>query len=124
MPRLRIADVYEAVGLPRAGVRLVTDGGLRMAGPVRIARAASFAACAPPRLSGRALPVRDARRAAAQLARAAGISSNDIAWALGVTPRSARRISGAPVQPQLVQATRLRLSIENAVTGGAGRHAA
>lgn len=115
LPQLRRSDIYEAVGLPARGVAPASDEQLRAAGALRIARAAAAAACADPQLRGRAVPERDARRAAAHLAKSVGISTAEAAWALGITPRAARRVMCGPVRSTLLDATRLRLAFEDAV---------
>lgn len=107
--------IWEAVGLPKRGVEPATDAQLRAAGAVRIASAAAAAACADPELRGNATPECEARWAAAQLAKAAGIPNREIAWALGITTRGVRRACRAKVRPTLIRATRLRLAIEEAV---------
>ncbi len=113
LPRLRDEELHRNVGLdlgtfgPLDGVRL------RATGAVRIASAAASALAVGPALVGNAAPTIEARRAAAQVAKAAGIRPSEIGWALSITARAARRLAEQPVAPEVLHATRLRLALED-----------
>jgi hypothetical protein len=110
LPRMRVSDLYEVVGLPL--VKPVTVEQLRALGARRMVRAAAAAVAGDPHLSGRSRPVVRARRAVAHLGQQAGISLGEVAWALEVTRRCVRMLHAAPAVPDLSQAIRLQLALE------------
>ena len=59
-------------------------------------------------------PTDGARRAVVTLAAEAGIAPRDVAWALNASAGSVRRWAHQPVPPPVVEATRLRLALEDA----------
>lgn len=114
LPRWRLRAAYEAVGLRAERLSAAPDDLVRRLGATRIVAAASFAAGAHPELHGMGEPEVIARRAAVSLAKAAGLGTGEIAWALDVTPQAVNRLAGRDVPAALVKAVRLRLALEEA----------
>jgi hypothetical protein len=114
LPRFRRRDAMRIVGLNDELVPLEQDA-VRALGAPRIVRAAAAVHAAPPSLSGRPPAVVSARRTAVHLAHASGVSPGEVAWALGVTGRSLRRLRQGPVSATAIRATRLRLALEEMV---------
>ena len=81
----------------------------------RVVAAAAAAVSAGPALAGNSPPVVRARRVIGRLAAAAGIPSRDVAWAAGVSGRSARRLVHAATDEAGERAARVRLALEDAV---------
>ncbi len=102
------------VGLPTVPVAL-TPHQVRMSGIGRIAAAAAAATAAPPGKDGRASSQVVARRAAARLARRAGLPPSELAWAFGQSRRTAYRLAADPLQASALRALELRLGLEQAV---------
>jgi hypothetical protein len=119
LPRLRLRDLLEAVGLPPHPQHPADDDTLRKLGAFRIASAAAAATCTGPTLAGRDRLTVLARATAATLAQQSGISRREIADALGTTARTMRRLLDHPPDVKLVRATRIRLSLEETVTTSA-----
>lgn len=119
LPRVRREELCAIVGLPSDAIVPAVTERVRRAGATRIAQAAASAAAAIPTLRGRTVPLMQARHAAAHLGCRAGISTNDLAWALGVTPRGVRHMLARPAHADLVRAVSVRLSLEDAVDAGA-----
>lgn len=115
LPRYRMRDIYQAVGLTDGPLAPLPLEGVRTAGIARLVAATSAALAVGPTLSGRSAPVVDARRVTAQLAQQSEIAIADVAWALNVTPRSAYRLVQPQVEPAMTKAVRVRLALENAV---------
>jgi len=120
LPRLGPEDVCAMVGLPRRKLDLAPNQVIREVGVARLAQAAAAARCADPALVGKHAEVVSARQITAQLARAAGIASTEVSWALGVSARSARRLAAARCDDRLLAATRRRLTLELMVSDGQG----
>jgi len=95
--------------LPLSRVRLLGIG--------RIGAAAAAALAADPALAGRAVPQVSARRAAARLARDAGLPPSEPSWAFQQSRRTAYRLASAPLSPRATAALRLRLGLEEAAIG-------
>lgn len=108
LPRLTRATVLDAVGLRGAAVEPASDDALRAGGVGRLVAAVAAAHAVPEGLAGNLPPVVTARRAAAKLAQAAGVAGADLAWALGITPRAARRLLAVAVPAALLRAARVR----------------
>jgi hypothetical protein len=115
LPRFRVQTAYEAVGLPPREIPPAQDSAVRVAGAARLVSATGAALAVGPSLAGKTESLVHARRAIAQIARDVGISSSEIAWALGVTRRTAGRLLGQPVEEKVLHAIRRRLAIENVV---------
>lgn len=97
-----------AVGLPRP----LGDAELRAVGAVKIGEAAAAALAGPWPLAGNSSVEVAARRAAAALCESVGISRRDVAYALGVTSQGVGKLVGAPRNPRLESAVRVRLGLE------------
>ena len=114
LPRWRLRTAYHAVGLPETRLVSASDDLVRRLGASRIAAAAAFAACAEPGLRGKGDAEVTARRVVAGLASAVGIRTPEISWALGITPQAANRLIGRHAPVIHLEATRLRLALEQA----------
>jgi hypothetical protein len=116
LPRLTREAVFGAVGLTGGALTPADDAAVRAAGCVRLVAAAAAAHAVPAALAGNTPPVVAARRAVAQLARAAGRATADLVWALGLSRRAARRYQEPPAPPELLRAVRLRLGLVERLT--------
>ena len=115
LPRLRGTSLYSAVGLPPTPLAPADLDVVRAAGAWRVTTAAFAALAAGPSLTGRSFLGTRARRAAAQLARHAGIARSDVAWALEVTrQRVGQLVAGPEVPAAVLRAARMQLSLESA----------
>ena len=92
-----------------------SDELVRRLGATRIVSAAAFAACTEPELRGKEAAEVTGRRVVAVLASTVGIRPAEIAWALGVTSQAANRLAQREAPGAHIQATRLRLTLEEAV---------
>lgn len=119
LPRLRPGELYEIVGVRPPGP--LSDEAIRSLGPGRLLAAASAALAAPPGLAGRSAPEVEARRAAASLAAAVGISRAELRWALGLTRQGIDHLRGRPAAPALEAAIRLRLALEEAIAASGSK---
>ena len=115
LPRFRIRTAYEAVGLPPREIAPAQDPAVRAAGAARLVSAAGAALAVNPSLSGNTDPIVRARRAVVQVAHKVDISFAEVAWALGITRRSAMRLVESPAEDDVQQAIRRRLAIEDVV---------
>jgi len=115
LPRLRLRTAYEAVGLPTREIELAGDETVRRCGAGRLVAAAAAAQAVDPALPGRVDAVVRARRAACALAREVGLSTVDLAWALGVSPRAVRRAAVKGADGGLLATVRRRLALEESV---------
>lgn len=115
MPDFRVRDALAAVGLPPVPVEPADDAGVFAAGLPRVRSAAVFALAAPPDLAGDTPPSRIARAALAHVGRSAGLSIENLARALDITPRAVRRILARPAPEPAARALRVRLALENRV---------
>jgi len=84
----------------------------RLLGIGRIGAASAAAMAAPPSLSGRSNPEVLARRAAARLARGAGLPPSELSFAFRQTRRTAYRLATAPLPDAALAALQLRLGLE------------
>jgi len=126
LPRYRLRDAYRTVGLPAKPLRPATDDEVSRAGLARLAQAAAAACCAPPGLRGRTASEVRARRAVVAVGTDAEYPRATIARALRVSRSTTSRLGLEEADPAAVEATRLRLSLEDAVAraalaAGAGR---
>lgn len=108
LPRLAQDLPAQAVGLGGRTLAPADDDALRAAGGARLVSAAASFRAVDPALAGKAAAVVEARRAVAQLAREAGIANSEVAWALKLTPRAARRLTAPPAPATLLRAVRVR----------------
>lgn len=113
LPRLHGRDLLAMVALD--GVALLDAGGICRVGASRAVSAAAFAIGVPTIVTGLGAGVVAARRVVVRVAVEAGIAGSEVARALGVTPRTLRRLAGGPVDERLDRAVRMRLAIEEAV---------
>jgi hypothetical protein len=120
LPRFSMVDALGIVGIDEAPAPLENDE-VRALGARRIVDAAAAAHAAPTSLTGRPPPVVAARRTAAHLAEACGVSRGEMQWALAVTDRSLRRIRGKAPSSAAIRATRIRLALEEIVARAALR---
>jgi len=114
-PRFRLRQLFEWVGLPPVPVWPATDEEIRAAGVQRLKAAAASATAADPELRGRCAPEVRAKRVVAHLSREVGIQTADTRWALGLTQRRVEALRATPADRAAVQATRVRLSLEDRV---------
>jgi len=117
LPRLRLREILDIVGLPRAPIEPATGDEIRAAGAARLASAGAAALCVDPELAGRPAPVVHARRAIVQLGAKARIPTSELAWALRISRRSAQRLARPAVAPEVLRAIGIRLSLEQRVLG-------
>jgi hypothetical protein len=83
----------------------------------RLAAAVAASLALPPSLAGKGAPLVLARRAVAQLGVSWGLSSGDLGFALGVTPRAVRRLLAASAPDSLLLAARRRHALVEALAG-------
>ncbi len=115
LPRLPLSTVCRYVQLSPDEIAPIGDQRLRAAGVARLAAAASAALAVPPDLRGKEPAVMLGKRAVSQLSRAAGIPRTEVAWALGVTVRTVTRLFDPLVEPAVMRAVRIRLTLEDVV---------
>lgn len=111
LPRLTSADLCARVGIPSSAITPASNGVILAAGAGRLVDAAAFACAADRRLSGRTREEVDAKRAAAHIARLAGLPLRSVADALGLQLRETRNLAAA-VDPRLEAAVRSRVALE------------
>ena len=115
LPRLRLRDVQSIVGLGSDPISGLQDDAIRAAGIGRLVAAATVACSVDSALAGNTAPVVAARRAISQLARDVGIPASEVAFALRITERAARRLLEPPVSEPSTAAIRTRLGLEFAL---------
>ena len=101
--------------MPPREIAPAQDPAVRAAGAARLVSAAGAALAVNPPLLENTSPVVRARRAVVQIANKVDISIAEVAWALGVTKRSAMRLFKPPVEDDVQKAIRRRLAIEDLV---------
>jgi len=117
LPRLRLRDVFEAVGLEPRPLRPGSDEALERLGPRALIDLATAVHAAPPDLRGRSAEVVAARALAVRVARRTGVPVTTLARLLDRTPRGIRQLAERPVGPREVRALRTRLALEERVAG-------
>lgn len=117
LPRATLGDAFEAVGLSTKPLQPVSLAEARAMGAQRIIAAATAACAARPGLAGHGHREATARRAACQLARAAGVPKSELAWLLRVTPRAVNRMAAHPDGALLMPCVLMRLALEERVQG-------
>ena len=115
LPSLTRAKLFEMVGLPPGCLRPASDSTIRALGALRLREAASAALAADPELAGNDTPSAQARRVVAHLAAVVGIPFGEVANVLRMTSTAVARIAKREVEDTYVNATRLRLSLEEVV---------
>ncbi len=115
LPRFRMRDIYQAVGLTDGPLAPLPPEAVRSAGISRLVAATGATLAVGPTLSGNSAPVVHARRVTAQLAHQSQIAIADVAWALRITPRAAYRLLQPQVDVATSKAVRVRLALENVV---------
>jgi hypothetical protein len=124
LPKLRLREVYEMVGLPPRELEPVTDDELRRLGAARLVDAAAAALAVAPELKGNEPPVVQVRHVVAQLGHQADIPRSELRWALDVSRTTLHRLVGGARNSKHERAVRMRLSLEEAVANGNKRGAA
>jgi hypothetical protein len=112
LPRLERGRLLGAVGLGGVDLRPLPLEQVRRLGAFALPDAAAAALVAPAGLRGNTPPARLARLAVVGLARAAGIPPSEVTAALGIRPRSVRRLDARPVPPGLLEVVGMRLALE------------
>jgi len=113
LPRFRLHQAHAAVGLASTSPTL-DDAAIRRLGAGRILDAAASVHAAGPELDDRSTPSLLARVTAAHLAKLTAVANSEISWALGLSPRSVRRLLAQDVPTEALGATRVRLELEEA----------
>ncbi len=114
LPRFRLRDAYEAVGLA-SPLSPAGDAELRALGGTRLAELVSATLCTGPGFAGNHADVVRGRRVAAHLAQAVGLRPRDLALPLGITETAAARLSSRSVEKADLGAVRVRVALEGAV---------
>lgn len=115
LPRFRARSAYEAVGLPATAIAPATNAEIRVLGASGLTAAAAAAVAVDALLRGNQPAVASARRVAVRLATKAGISAEEVAWALGVSTRAVRRLRGQAVEEAAAATVRRRVALERFV---------
>jgi hypothetical protein len=123
LPRFGRGRIAELVGLAEVDLRPASLTEIQRAGASILAGTAAAALAAGPDLGSRVRASTVARRAASSLGRAAGIPTDVLADALGLIPRTVRRLSHLDVARPALEAVRRRLTVGRAVREGRARRA-
>lgn len=115
LPRLRLREAYNVVGLPPEALEPASDDTLRALGAVRLAELTAETFALGPGLDGNEAAIANARKVFATLAVEAGFRLRDIAHALDVSPSAAARLVRRAVDAKDTRAVRLRVALEMAV---------
>lgn len=115
LPRAGRLLPHELVGLPRREIEPASDRVLRRAGVDRLASAAGVSLLTGPALTGRTRQVVLARRATAQLAAGAGISSMELRWFFDADQSTVWRWRRPTVDSWNLRAIRVRISLEDLI---------
>ncbi|MSQ01336.1 MAG: hypothetical protein EXR71_05490 [Myxococcales bacterium] len=110
LPRFRLRDAYEAVGLAHE-VAPAEDAELRRLGSARLAELVAETLGVGPGFVGNTACVATARRVASRLALDVGFRPRDIAEPLGITAVAAARLAGRPVENADLRAVRTRVAL-------------
>jgi len=119
LPHAARSVIYRHVRLPRP-VEPVSLAQVRVLGAVRLMAAASAALTAAPRLRGRTTLEVRAKAAVVHLGERSGLSAAETCWALGIVPRTYRRLRALEPSDADVRAVRQRLALEEAVASATG----
>lgn len=111
LPRLRLREAFEVVGLPTAPLAPATDTALRRAGAARIVELAAGVFAADPALQGNRSEVVAARALAAQAGLIAGLPAVELAEFVGMTAKALRRVRDRPLDPRAILTLRRRLAL-------------
>jgi hypothetical protein len=103
------------VGLPGFHASPIEVTALRELGVARIKAAAAAALAADEELTGNSRAEACARRVTVQLGMLAGISKQEIGWALEISRQALGRLARRPVPATLLDAARTRLALEEEV---------
>jgi len=115
LPRLRVRDLFQDVGLDPVPLQPVDDDALLGAGAARLAELAASAYGVGPGLLGRSGPVVKARTLAAVLGVRLGLSRVQLSPFLTATPQAIGRLASRPVDSKGERALRLRFALEERV---------
>ncbi len=114
LPRYRPEHSCRKLELSLGDLAPVSLESVRLAGAKSLISAAAAACAAAPSLTGNHKETVLARRTACTLARAAGIPTGEIAWALDIHPASVRKLRRTMPPGEALRATRVRLALEQA----------
>jgi hypothetical protein len=115
LPRLKLRELFQDVGLEQAPLRPASDDQLRAAGATRVVDLAAGVFCVGPRLAGRSAPVVAARVLASTLGVKLGFSRAQLAPLLAATPQAVGRLAKRALDPAALRALRLRFDLEERV---------
>ncbi len=113
LPRFRLREAYDAVGLITKLVA-ADDDKVRRLGPARLAEAVAHTFGVSPDFEGDTPVLVRARRTLARLAFDVGLRPTEVALALGITAISAARLRNRPIDDADVRAVRLRIGLDAA----------
>jgi REP element-mobilizing transposase RayT len=119
LPRSGVRDLCGDVGLPLERFDPATLTTLRELGPTTLVERAAAACGAPRALKGKSRSVATARRVACWLGREAEIPSKALARALEIHPGAARKVLAKPPPREAVEATLVRVTLEQQVARSA-----
>jgi hypothetical protein len=112
LPRFRLREAHEAVGLPPTRLVALAGAAVRRLGAFRLSQAAAAALCVEHPLLGKTAPVTLARAATCRIARDAGIATTEVKDVLGVQPPARRRLAHRSLDARLIRSVLLRLALE------------
>lgn len=115
LPRLRVQNLLEDVGLDPLPLQPVDDDALLGAGAARLAEVAASVHGVGPGLVGRTGPVVKARTLAAVLGVRLGFSRVQLTPFLCASPQAIGRLATRPADPKSERALRLRFALEERV---------
>jgi len=121
LPRFRLRQAHEAVGLVGEKLEPLAGLAIRRLGAYRLVEAAAAALCVAFPPEGKQSAVTAARAAACAIARDSGIATSEVVNVLGVTHQAANRLARKSVEERVLRAVRLRLALEVAVDAQARR---
>jgi len=121
LPRFRLTEVMEYVGLEPRLPEPASDAAIRAAGATRLVSAVNAALALPDGGAGNRWEVVLARVVTSALASTAGIATGETAAALGKTMRCVqRRALDTRIDDTVLKAVRTRLTLEDAVARALG----
>ena len=95
LPRFRLREAHEAVGLPPTRLVPLQGTTVRRLGAFRLSQAAAASLCVEHPLRGKTAPVTLARAAMCQIAREAGIATTEVTDVLGIQPPAREALASA-----------------------------